>query len=72
MKSMIANGTTDVEQRIAAELEELVAAGVKLAPNVTPQSLALAEANGLVLDLETGEGTGTGGDRYTLAPRFLK
>ena len=51
MKSMIANGTTDVEQRIAAELEELVAAGVKLAPNVTPQSLALAEANGLVLDL---------------------
>lgn len=38
---------------VAAELEELVAAGVKVA--VTAADLVAAEAAGLVVNLETGE-----------------
>ena len=51
---------------IADELAELQAAGVKLAPNITPQALLIAEDVGLVIDFETGFAVGSDTDRYTV------
>lgn len=51
---------------IDKELDELQAAGVNLAPNITAQALLIAEEAGLVIDFETGFAVGSDTDRYNV------
>lgn len=66
MQILAKNQTKTKLETIAEELDELQAAGVKLAPNITPQALLIAEDAGLVMDLETGEVAGAESERYTV------
>lgn len=59
-------------EAIAQELAELEAQGVKLAPNISPESLLHAESNGLVMDLETGRVTGNARQQYTVTAKGQK
>lgn len=66
MQILAKNQTKTKLDAIADELAELQAAGVKLAPNITPQALLIAEEAGLVIDFETGFAVGSDTDRYNV------
>lgn len=66
MQILAKNQTKTKLDAIAEELAELQAAGVRLAPHITPASLLLAEDRGLVIDLETGAVAGSDNDAYNV------
>ncbi len=69
MQILAKNQTKTKLDTITEELAELQSAGVRLAPNISPESLLLAEGNGLVMDLETGVVAGSGIDRYNVTAK---
>ncbi len=69
MQILAKNQTKTKLDTITEELAELQSAGVRLAPNISPESLLLAEGNGLVMDLETGVVAGSGSDRYNVTAK---